>query len=137
MKTYNELIQLSTFDERLQYLRLYGTVGADIFGFDRQFNQKFYSSKEWRDVREYVFYRDRGCDLGIEGYDILAARARIIHHIEPMTLEDIQQGSSKLLDPNNLITTTAWTHKIIHYGIGEQVKVVTERLPNDTCPWRT
>lgn len=136
MKTYTELSKLKTFEERFNYLRLDGSVGKDTFGFDRIFNQKFYRSPEWKEIRDFVITRDNGCDLGAEGHEIYGNRI-IIHHINPICLEDIERKSSLLLNPDNLITTIHRTHNAIHYG--DETVLVTapiERTVNDTCPWK-
>lgn len=135
IRTYTELVQLQTFEERYRYLQLNGSVGADTFGFDRYLNQNFYRSKEWKLIRDKVIVRDNGCDLGVEGYEI---HGRIyIHHMNPLLLEDIVDRTEFLLNPEYLITTTHSTHNAIHYG--DESLLVTapiERVPNDTCPWR-
>lgn len=135
IRTYTELVQLQTFEERYRYLQLNGSVGADTFGFDRYLNQNFYRSKEWKLIRDKVIVRDNGCDLGVEGYEI---HGRIyIHHMNPLLLEDIVDRTEFLLNPEYLITTTHSTHNAIHYG--DESLLVTapiERAPNDTCPWR-
>lgn len=136
IKSYEELIQIPSFDERLNYLQLFGKIGIDTFGFDRYLNQTFYRSKEWKDLRNKIFIRDCGCDLGVEGYDIIDPRSVIIHHINPITVQDFEEGSSNLLDPNNLITVASWTHNLIHYGTGKEIKATLNRMPNDTCPWK-
>lgn len=136
IRTYSELSKFSTFQERFKYLRLDGCVGADTFGFDRIFNQMFYRSAEWRAVRREVIIRDNGCDLGIEGYEIHGQRL-IIHHLNPISLGDIEQKADILLNPEYLITTTHSTHNAIHYG--DSNLLVTgpiERKQYDTCPWR-
>lgn len=135
IRTYSELITLPTFEERYQYLRLDGTVGADTFGFDRIFNQRFYTSSEWRSVRNHVIIRDNGCDLGIDDREI--SGRIIIHHMNPVTLEDIERNIERLLDPEYLISVSHDTHNAIHYG-DERLIVTTpiERSRNDTCPWR-
>lgn len=136
VRTYSELSKLTTFKERFNYLRLDGQVGKDTFGFDRIFNQKFYTSKEWRHIRDLVVVRDNGCDLGIEGYDIVGQNL-IIHHINPISLEDIESKSDILLNPEYLITTTHNTHNAIHYG--DDKLLITgpiQRSKNDTCPWK-
>lgn len=135
IRTYSELITLPTFEERYQYLRLDGTVGADTFGFDRIFNQRFYTSSEWRSVRNHVIIRDNGCDLGIDDREI--SGRIIIHHMNPVTLEDIERNIDRLLDPEYLISVSHNTHNAIHYG-DERLIVTTpiERSRNDTCPWR-
>ena len=135
IKTYSELITIPTFEERFEYLKLDGRVGAETFGFDRYLNQAFYKSDEWLSIRDYVITRDNGCDLGVEGYEIY--RRIIIHHMNPITKEDIIQRSKILLDPENLITTIKRTHDAIHYGDSNLlVKAPIERSKNDTCPWR-
>ena len=135
IKTYSELITLPTFEERFAYLQLNGVVGRDTFGFDRYLNQIFYRSKRWRSIRDQIIIRDNGCDLGVEGYDIYGKI--LIHHINPITLDDIERESEFLLNPEYLITTTHNTHNAIHYG-GESLlsTMPIERVKNDTCPWR-
>ena len=135
IRTYSELIQLPTFEERFEYLRLNGSVGKDTFGFDRYLNQQFYGSSEWRRVRDQVILRDCGCDLGIEGYEI-PSRV-LIHHMNPISIEDLQSMSDLLMNPEYLICVSHRTHNAIHYG-DESFIVTTpiERSQNDTCPWR-
>ena len=135
IKTYSELITFPTFEERYEYLRLKGRVGEETFGFDRYLNQVFYKSKEWRSVRDYVIARDNGCDLGMEGYEIFGQI--LIHHMNPITKEDILERKDVLLNPEYLITTVKNTHDAIHYG-DESLLVTSpiERRKNDTCPWR-
>ena len=136
IRSYSELSKLKTFEERFEYLRLDGKVGVDTFGFDRIFNQMFYTSKEWKSIRDQVIVRDNGCDLGIEGYEIYGQRI-IIHHMNPISLEDIERGSKFLLDPEYLITTVHTTHNAIHYGDESLlITIPIERSRNDTCPWR-
>lgn len=135
IKTYSELKTLSTFKDRYNYLRLDGIVGEETFGFDRYMNQVFYRSQKWKDVRDFVIIRDNGCDLGIEGHDI---RGRIlVHHMNPITLRDVERESEFLMDPEYLISTMHSTHNAIHYG--DESLLITapiERSKNDTCPWR-
>lgn len=136
IKSYSELSQLETFEERFEYLRLDGIVGKDTFGFDRIFNQKFYRSEEWKQVRDFVIVRDNGCDLGIEGHEIFGNRI-IIHHMNPISIDDIRHSTRNLLDPEYLITTIHRTHNAIHYGDEDRlIKAPIERVRNDTCPWR-
>lgn len=135
IKKYSELITLPTFEERYRYLRLSGSVGADTFGFDRYMNQVFYRSQRWKSIRDYVIVRDNGCDLGVEGYEI---HGRIIvHHMNPITVKDIERESEFLMDPEYLISTVHNTHNAIHYG-DESLLILPppERTPHDTCPWK-
>ena len=135
IRTYSELYKLKTFKERFTYLRLNGFVGKETFGFDRYLNQVFYKSAKWRSIRDFVIVRDNGCDLGIEGREIYGKI--IIHHMNPITIQDIEQESDFLLDPEFLISTVHETHNAIHYG-DENLLILApiERKPNDTCPWR-
>lgn len=135
IKTYTELSKLKTFDERFRYLKLNGSVGKETFGFDRYINQIFYKSKEWKAVRDFVIIRDGGCDLGVEGYDIYGKI--FIHHINPISIADIEQQSEYLLNPEYLVATTQHTHNAIHYGDETLINSKTIiRSRNDTCPWR-
>lgn len=136
IKTYSELITLPTFEERYEYLRLDGIVCEETFGFDRYINQEFYQrSQEWKRIRDQVIIRDQGCDLGIEGREI---RGKIIvHHMNPITKEDILTRSDFLLNPEYLICTLKSTHDAIHYGDENLlIKEPIIRTANDTCPWR-
>lgn len=136
IRSYSELVKLNTFEERFQYLRLNGQVGKDTFGFDRIFNQKFYRSYEWRRLRDQIIVRDNGCDLGVTGHEIYGQRI-LIHHLNPISLKDIEDGSDLLLNPEYLITTIHSTHNAIHYGDESLLPTSPiERKPNDTCPWR-
>ncbi len=134
-RSYSELLQLGSFLERYEYLRLVGEVGNPTFGYDRYFNQQFYHSSEWRRARNEVILRDNGCDLGMPDYEI---HGRIyIHHINPITKKDVEEFSERLLDPENLICVTFDTHNAIHFGDQRTLpKVPIERVPGDTCPWR-
>ena len=135
IRTDSELIKLETFEERFDYLKLGGLVGKDTFGFDRYLNQIFYRSKKWKSARDYVIIRDNGCDLGIEGHEI--HERIIIHHMNPITIEDIEKESEFLLDPEFLITTIHNTHNAIHYGDESLlVPIPVERSKYDTCPWK-
>jgi len=133
-RTFHELIEYDTFEERLAYLRLGGGVGHETFGFDRYINQRFYRSVEWKRARNLVILRDNGCDLGVPGYEIHAEI--LIHHMNPLSVDDILHKEEWVLDPNFLITTTHNTHNAIHYG-GESPypRIVAERTPNDTKLW--
>jgi hypothetical protein len=134
-KTYSELRLLDTFDERFEYLKLVGKVGAETFGYDRIFNQRFYSSYEWLQVRNMVIARDLGCDLGIEGYKL--DRGIVIHHMNPIDINDIRKCTEILLNPEFLITTSHATHNAIHYGNSNVLRnKPIERTRNDTCPWK-
>lgn len=135
IRTYSELIRLPTFEERFRYLKLDGLVGKDTFGFDRYLNQEFYRSKEWKEVRDFVIVRDNGCDLGMDGYEIVG---RIyIHHMNPITVNDIVHSSDFLLNPDYLICVSHNTHNAVHYGDGDLlVTAPVERRKNDTCPWK-
>ena len=135
IRTYSELITLPTFEERYQYLRLNGRVGEETFGFDRWLNQKFYKDPEWLRIRDEVIIRDNGCDLAIPGREIYSRI--LIHHMNPITKDDILQRSKYLLDTEYLVCTIKNTHDAIHYGDENLlVKGPVERKPNDTCPWR-
>ena len=135
IRTYSELITLPTFEERFKYLQLNGSVGKDTFGFDRYVNQNFYRSKEWKRDRDFVILRDNGCDLAADGYVIYGKI--IIHHMNPITVKDIESVTDYLMNPEYLICTTHSTHNAIHYGDGSLLMMLpTERRKNDTCPWR-
>ena len=135
IRTYSELIALPTFEERYEYLRLNGRVGEETFGFDRWLNQTFYKSEEWLSMRDKIIVRDNGCDLGIPGRDIYSRI--LIHHMNPITKEDILRRSDILLNPEYLICVTPNTHRAIHYGNSNLlIKNPIERRPNDTCPWK-
>lgn len=129
-------MQLETFEERFEYLKLDGVVGEETFGFDRWLNQQFYKSKEWQRIRDDVIARDLGCDLGITDREIID-EVILIHHMNPITKEDIISKTDFLLNPEYLITTIDNTHRAIHYGNDEMlVKPPIERFKNDQCPWR-
>lgn len=133
-KSYSELIKFSTFDERFDYLKLSGGIGRSTFGFDRYINQQFYASREWQDIRQHIIIRDEGCDLGIIGYEIHVEP--LIHHMNPMSVDDIIHREEWILDPEYLILTTTNTHNAIHFGAKRQYpKVVTKRTPKDTKLW--
>lgn len=135
IRTYSELITLPTFEERYKYLRLRGRVGEETFGFDRWLNQVFYKSKEWLSVRDYVIIRDNGCDLGIAGREIFGKI--LVHHMNPIRIEDIVRRSDYLLNPEYLICTIKNTHDAIHYGDENLLFTIPrERTINDTCPWK-
>lgn len=135
IRTYSELSKLSTFKERFDYLKLNGKVGEDTFGHSRFLNQDFYSSPEWRRTRRNIIVRDNGCDMGLDGYSI---QGRIyVHHINPITVDDILERRPCLFDPENLICVSSMTHEAITYGIEDMLPTdPVIRRPNDTCPWR-
>ena len=134
IRRYSELRHIPTFEERFDYLKLNGSVGRETFGFDRYINQRFYTSKEWRDIRHYVIARDLGLDLGAEGYEI---NSRIlIHHMNPIVVDDILHKNDDILDPEFLITTCHNTHNAIHYGDSSLLpKPLVERSRGDTKLW--
>lgn len=135
IRTYSELIQLPTFEERFKYLQLNGQVGKETFGFDRYMNQNFYRSAVWKRIRDQVIVRDNGCDLGIE--DRMIGNRILIHHMNPINDKDILDQTSFLLNPEYLICVSHNTHNAIHYGDeGLLVKAPVVRTPNDTCPWK-
>lgn len=135
IRTYSELITIPSFIERFRYLKLTGAIGEETFGFDRYLNQIFYKSKEWKRVRDEVIIRDLGRDLGVKGYDI--SSNIIIHHMNPISVKDIQNRNDILLNPEYLISTSRITHNAIHYG--DESLLIQDpiiRRPNDTCPWK-
>lgn len=133
-KSYSELRTLQTFEERYEYLRIGGQVGAATFGFERYLNQVFYRSREWRYARDKTIVRDNGCDLGILGREI--HETIYVHHINPITIEDIENGSPLLFDLNNLISTIHTTHQAIHYGDKSLLRILPpERRRGDTDLW--
>lgn len=135
LRTYEELITLPTFEERSRYLRLAGKIGEETFGWNRWMNQMFYTSREWKSVRDQVILRDHGCDLAIEGRDI--NDVILIHHMNPISVDDFHQGSDNLLNPRYLICVSKNTHNAIHYGTKLDIpRRNTPRRPNDMCPWR-
>lgn len=135
IKTYSELITIPTYEERFEYLKIGGSVGKATFGYDRYLNQILYHSDKWKKFRNKIIIRDNGCDLACEGFDI-RSRA-LIHHIDPITVEDVLNQHPKVFDPENVITTVLRTHNAIHYGDASLLVIAPiERKPNDTCPWR-
>jgi hypothetical protein len=134
MRTYTELMSLSEFEDRFQYLMLRGVVGRPTFGHERWLNQKFYTSREWRDLRNFVIARDEARDLGVPGYEIHAKL--VIHHMNPVEIEDLRQANDDIFDPEYLITTTLRTHNAIHFGDERQLpQPFVERRPGDTKLW--
>ena len=135
IRSYSELITLPTFEERFEYLKLDGAVGLETFGYDRYLNQILYRSSEWKRLRNGIIIRDNGCDLGCEGFEIYDRI--LIHHINPITIEDVLKRRPNVFDPDNLISTSHNTHNAIHYGDVELLTIAPiERTKNDTCPWR-
>lgn len=134
-KLYSELITIPTYEERFKYLQLKGAVGNDTFGYDRYLNQILYNSPEWKRLRNQIIIRDNGRDLGCEGYEIYGRI--LIHHMNPITVEDIVSRDPIVFDPENLICVSHNTHNAIHYG-DENLLIMApvERTKNDTCPWR-
>lgn len=127
------MLALKTFQERYNYLRLDGDVGIETFGFDRYVNQNLYRSPEWKSIRREVIIRDQGCDLAMFGYTLYGRL--IVHHINPLTLEQIENRDPAVFDMNNLVLTCIDTHNAIHYGEVRDFSGPIERMPNDTCPW--
>lgn len=135
IRTYSELIKLPTFEERFRYLKLGGIVGEETFGFDRYLNQTLYRSGEWKRFRRDIIVRDNGMDLACDDYDIVGKV--LVHHIDPLTIEDVIRRHPKIFDPENVVCTSLNTHNAIHYG--DESLLITapiERTKYDTCPWR-
>ncbi len=134
IKTYSEMIKYDIFEDRFKYLKLFGSVGQSTFGFDRYVNQRFYKSCEWNQIRDFVIVRDDGCDLGVSGYEIYGNI--LIHHLNPMTVDDIVHNEEWIFNPEYLITTTQNTHNAIHYGNDSLLpKIVVARQAGDTKLW--
>ena len=136
MLRYSELKRLKTFRERYEYLRLGGRIGESTFGFERFLNQALYTSQRWKLLRHQIIVRDNGCDLGVEGYEI--ADKIIIHHMNPLTRDQMREPDESMFDPEYLICVSQRTHNAIHYGDANLLpQPIVERRPNDTCPWKT
>lgn len=134
LKTYSEMCRHNSFTDRFEYLKLGGSVGAATFGYDRYINQEFYSSWEWKSVRQQVILRDNGCDLGMDGYEIHTQL--LVHHINPMSPNDVIHQEAWILEPNFLITTTKETHNAIHYGDRSLLRTpFVARSSGDTKLW--
>lgn len=136
IRTYSELITIPSFEERYRYLKLNGAVGRETFGADRYANQALYTSPEWKSFRNKMIIRDNGCDMAIADREIFGYI--ILHHLNPITIEDVLSRSKKLFDPDNVVCVSLTTHNAIHYG-DENLLIPTkptERRPNDTCPWK-
>jgi len=135
IRCYKDLSRLESFMERYQYLKIHGKVGEETFGLDRYINQSLYKSQRWKNIRSQVIIRDNGCDLGVDGHEI--DRYIVVHHMNPITLEDIEEERDVVFDPEYLICCTSRTHQAIHFGDeGLLPKDYVERRPNDTCLWR-
>lgn len=135
IRTYHELIKIDNFEDRYRYLKLNGRVGEKTFGFDRILNQLLYSSKRWKRTRDNIIIRDKGCDLGMDGYDLHSEI--LVHHINPITLEDVEMEREEVFDPEYLICSSLNTHNAIHYGNESLLpRAPIIRRKNDTCPWR-
>lgn len=134
IRTYSEMLKFSSFEDRFNYLKLNGRIGDATFGYERFLNQTFYRSQEWRSFRQKILIRDGGFDLGIEGMTIFGRVE--IHHLNPITIRDIETRASCLMDPENVISVSPRTHKAIHYSdVVPITKDIVARAPNDTCPW--
>lgn len=136
IRTYSALVSIQNFNERFNYLKLDGTVGTETFGFDRYLNQELYHSQEWKRFRRDIIIRDNGCDLGVEG--MIIPGLVLIHHLNPITVDDIIKRHTCVFDPENVISVSLNTHNAIHYGDEKLLKnyIVLERSKNDTCPWK-
>jgi hypothetical protein len=133
-RTYSELCQLETFEDRYKYLRLKGVLGQKTFGFDRWINQRFYRSHEWKIARDHVIVRDNSCDLGVPNFEIHTGL--LVHHMNPISIDDLTEGEDWLIDPEFLITTSLRTHNAIHYGDADLLpRAPVERKSGDTTLW--
>lgn len=136
-KTYSEMLKMDSYIDRLKYLAIKGRVGEATFGGRRSLNQTLYTSHEWRRVKREIIVRDNGCDLALSGLIIFGPV--FVHHINPITEDDIRNRSYKIFDPDNLVCCSFKTHQMIHFGTmvdKEEPPIVLERAPNDTCPWK-
>lgn len=134
IRRYSELITLHSFEDRLNYLNLQGLVGEETFGCHRYLNQMFYRSYEWKRIRDTVIIRDMGKDLAMDGYEIYGKI--LVHHMNPLSKDDIISANDLVINPEYLITTCKATHDLIHYGNPQSITKISVRKPNDTCPWR-
>ena len=135
IRTYSDLIKIPTFEERFEYLKLSGSIGDSTFGFERYLNQILYRSKEWKHIRDCVIFRDNGCDLGIK--DRLIGGRIIVHHMNPISIKDVENRDKKIFDPEYLICVSHITHNALHYGDENLlIKDYVGRSPNDTSPWK-
>lgn len=136
IRTYTELLTYNDYDSRLRYLKLNGSVGLETFGYERWLNQRLYSSREWRQLRDYIIVRDNGFDMGLKEHPIPGKV--IVHHMNPITVDDISEASEMVFNPEYLICVSLDTHNLIHYGyVNSKDMTSIERLPNDTCEWRS
>ena len=134
LRTYTELSKLYTFEDRLEYLKLHGVVASETFGAERFLNQMLYRSSKWKRVRDLVIIRDNGCNLGIDGHTIFSGL--IVHHMNPITIDQIESGDKSIFDPEFLICTDLQTHNVIHYGdVDSSLLSLSERKPGDTKLW--
>lgn len=134
LRNYSELVKFDTLADRYEYLKLNGEVGRKTFGWDRYYNQRFYHSTEWKRVRDAVILRDYGCDLGVNGFEI--SSKLLIHHMNPIWVEDLKNHNPDILNPEFLITTCDRTHQAIHYGDKSLLpSIPIERHPGDTRLW--
>lgn len=134
-KTYSKMLSYDSYEDRLSYLQLHGSVAYQTFGSSRYLNQAFYSSPEWKQFRNSMIIRDSGCDLALLGHQIFGKT--ILHHINPITEDDLRSGSDVLLDPENIVCVSVSTHNAIHYGSDRDlIPVLMDRNPNDTCLWK-
>lgn len=138
MRTYTEMLSYQTIKDRFEYLKIHGQVGEATFGSRRYLNQILYKSKEWRDFRNKIIIRDNACEFGLIDYPINNSKDIRIHHINPITIEDVLNRDPKLFDPNNVICVSDLTHKALHYGDASLLpnNQFVERTKNDTCPWK-
>ena len=131
------MIRLHTIEDRFNYLKIAASVGESTFGFSRYLNQALYRSKEWKDFKREMVIRDKACDMALEGWDIPEGAILVLHHINPLTLEDVEDRSDALFDPENVVCVSDRTHRAIHYGDISLINTLPiERRPNDTCPWK-
>lgn len=136
IRRYSKLIAIPTFEGRLEYLNLTGLVGVETFGWHRYLNQLLYHSKDWRSLRNDIIIRDDGCDLAHEDYP-LGSRNILIHHLNPITIDDVRERRDCVFDPDNLVCCSYKVHRFIHYGVTDpKQEVYQERRENDTCPWK-
>lgn len=135
VKTYSELVSIPSYLGRYHYLRIKGAVGAETFGYDRYLNQILYRSSEWRRFRRGIILRDNGMDMAFDGYEIFTRL--IVHHIDPITVDDVLNRDPKVFNPENVVCVAFQTHQAIHYGDESLLPILPpERTPNDTCPWK-